>query len=266
MSEHHPLDNMPPSGLDRARARVEFRIDPKIKAVTEELDAINGGLARLRADSLPKVLQIKVGKREYTSIRRVEGTRISKREMPSETPFFHIIEYKVRADLVGEGEVGVLLVPWTLGAEPKGRDLIEFLESQGDVESHESWTSLLPMSIDRGRAFKLNEWKLGSSLSATVKRVEGELYTTTMPLVYVYTREKGRAIAIARRINPDQEGKITMLRNSYWWTKEEIAVQRQLDEKFAAFYVLVEGKSEQERQKEPGGAKRLEPRLSEVIS
>lgn len=262
MSEHHPLDDRAPSGLDRARAKLEFRLDPKIKAVTKELEAINRELAMLSVEGLPKILQVKVGKKEYTSIRRLEAPGITRREILNEDPYLHILDYKVRGATIGEGMVGVLLLPWTLGAEPVGRDVIEFLESQEDFDSLGGWGTTLPTSIDKGRPFKLNEWKLEHPLFASVKRAKGELYSQRE--IPIYTRILGRQIGIARRIIPDGEGMITMLRNSFWWTKEEIDVQRQLDEKFAAFYVLVEGKSEQERQEEPGGARKLEPRLSEV--
>ena len=264
MTEHHPLDERAPSGLDRARAKLEFRLDPKIKAVTKELEAINRELANLSVDGLPKKLQVKVGKREYTSIRRLEisGTGISRSEIPNEDPYLHILDYKIREGMIGEGMVGVLLLPWTLGAEPVGKDVIEFLESQEDFDNLGGWGVTLPTSIDKGRPFNLNEWNLKHPLFASAKRARGKLYSQReMP---IYTRILGRHIGIARRIIPDEEGMITMLRNSFWWTREEIGVQRELDEKFAAFYVLVEGKSEQERQDEPGGVRKLGLRPSEV--
>src|SRR3990167_11282985 len=96
MTEHHPLDERAPSGLDRARAKLEFRLDPKIKAVTKELEAINRELVNLSVDGLPKILQVKVGKREYTSIRRLEAPGISRSEIPNEYPYLHILDYKIR--------------------------------------------------------------------------------------------------------------------------------------------------------------------------
>lgn len=262
MSEHHPLDDETPGGLDRARARVEFRLDPKIRAVSEELDAINKELAKLSVDSLPKILQIKVGKREYTSIRRIESAGITRTEISGEDPFWQITDYKVREDLVGEGAVGAMLLPDLVYGEAKGRDLVEFLESQEDIESLHGWGTSLPVAIDRGIPFKLNEWRFGMPYFATVKRVKGELYGQRV--LPIFTRTKGRYIGVARRVIPDREGMITFRIPHF--VEKEADIQRELDQRFATFYVLVEGKSEQERQEEPGGARKLEPRLSEVIN
>jgi hypothetical protein len=266
MSEQHPLDEERPGGLDRARARVEFRLDPKIKAVSEELDALSLELAKLSGDSLPKILQVKVGKKEYTSVCRRESSGIARREISNENPYFHIIDYKIRANLVGEGAVGALLIPETLSAVAIGKDLVEFLESQeSDMERQTGWGTTLPVSLEKGRPFKLNEWKYERPDIVTVKCVDGKLYSQFgRRRIPIFTLEKGRRIAIARRVVPDEEGTITLLRNSYWWTTEEINAQRELDEKFATFYVLVEGKSEQEKQVGSGSVKKLEPRFSEV--
>jgi hypothetical protein len=268
MSELNPLDEERPTRLDRARARVEFRLGPKIQAATEELESINAELAKLNVDSLPKILQIKVGKREYTSIRRVESVGIRRKEVPSESPAFHIIDYSIRADLIDEGQVGAILIPST-HAVAKDKDLIEFLESQeSDIERETGWGTTLPVALEKGVPFKFNEWAYGGMpLFTTIKRVKGELFFIQTPYRYgqnIFTEEKGRRIAIARRVKPDQEGEVTLFRNDGWWTIAEIEVQRELDQKFVAFYVMVEGKSEQERQEEPGGLKRLGPRLSEV--
>lgn len=176
-------------------------------------------------------------------------------------PFRHIIEYKMDSRLLDDGMVGVLIAPFNFNVNPKGRDLMEFLEAQEDFEVHERWGSLLPMAISRGRPFKLNEWELIWPLVGVVKHQDGEFYVPSD--VLVGDREKGTFL-VARKIQPDSEGRIALLWNSYWWSQEEIDVQRELDEKFAAFYVLVEGKSEQERQEEPGGARKLEPRLAEA--
>lgn len=263
MPEQHPLDEEIPRGFDKAKAKVEFKVDTKVKEASLELEAINEELSKLTVDSLPKILQVKVGKREYTSIRRIESAGINRSEIPNEDPYLHILDYKIREGMIGEGMVGVLLLPWTMGAEPIGRDLIEFLESQEDFESHSGWGTTLPMSIDRGRPLKLNEWKMKWPLFVSVKRVKGKLYSQRGT---IYTHILDRHTVIARRIMPDEEGRITLFRNSYFWTKEEIDAQRELDEKFATFYVLVEGSSEQEKKEAPGNAKRLVPKLSEVTS
>ena len=261
MPEQHLLDEERPSGLDRARARVEFRIDPKIKAVSEELYAIDRELTKLSADSLPKILQIKVGKREYTSIRRIESTGITRTEISGEDPFWQMTDYKIRENLVGEGAVGVMLLPELMHGEAEGRELVEFLESQEDIESLYGWETSLPVAIDRGIPFKLNEWRFGTPYIATVKRVKGELYgQRALP---IFTRTKGRYIGVARKVIPKEEGMITF-RIPYMWTKEEADIQRVLDEKFATFYVMVEGKSGKERKEAPGGLKKLEPRLAEA--
>jgi len=243
MSEQHPLDDGKPGRLDRARAKLEFRLDPKVKAISEELEDINRELAELSVASLPKILLIKVGKREYTSVRRIESSGIRRREIPSENPAFHIIDYSVSADLIDEGQVGAILIPSTL-AVAKDKDLIEFLDSQqSDIERETGWGTTLPVALDKGVPFKFNEWAYGGTpLFATVKRVKGELFFIQTAYRYgpnIFTEEKGRRIAIARKVKPDQEGEVTLFRNDGWWTKEE---------------------------DEPGGSRRLEPRLSEATS
>lgn len=271
MPEHSSLDEKIPSSLDKARAKLEFRLDPRVKALSEEFDALEIELLKMRADSLPKILQLKSGKREYTSIRRLESSGIQRREIPSESenPAFHIIDYSVRADLIGEGQVGAVLIPSTSAADAKDKDLIELLESkESDIERETGWGTALPVALDKGVPFKFNEWGHGTPLYAMVKRVMGELFFVQSTFHHgpnIYTEEKGRRIAIARRVNPDQEGMVTLFRNTGdWWTIAEIEAQRELDQRFATFYVMVEGRSEQKRQEEPRGARKLEPRFSKV--
>lgn len=271
MTENRSLNEISPSNLDKARAKLEFRFDPKVKALSEEFHTLEFELLKMRVDDLPKILQLNAGNRDYISIRRLESTGIHRKEIPSGNPAFHIIDYSVRADLIGEGQLGAILIPSTTTASAKDKDLIELLESMNsDVERDTGWGDSLPLALTKGVPFKFNEWEQGTPSYAMVKREKGNLFFVQSTWIHgpnIYLEEKGRRIAIARRVNPDQNGMVTLFRNpSDWWTITEIEAQRDFDQRFATFYVMVEGKTEQKRQEEPASVRKLVPKFSKVTT
>ncbi|MCH7730217.1 hypothetical protein IID21_01650 [Patescibacteria group bacterium] len=268
MSEQHSA-NVTPTRLEKVKTKVEHRVNPTVRKLTEEFHSILETRQQFDIHNLPKVLQLTVGDREYTSIRRIDGNRIVKVEHPAEDndPFNHVIEYRVDASLLDEGMVGVIVTPEHFSAQPKDRELIEFLKTQGDFDDHEGWGTMLKTAILKGRPFKLVEWKLGTPLLGVVKRQGGELYVPSRIYFSKETEAKlPSLLGIAKKITPDGQGMITISDNYGWWSRDELQVQRDLDEKFATFYVMVEGSSEQEKKEAPGSAKKLEPKLSEVTS
>lgn len=248
-NDEHPIKPDRSGRITRLARQAEHELNPFKRETSRELGLLNEALrGQTNMEELPETLQVTIGEKEYTSVRRLEAGQLTQRELPSENPYHHIIEQAIDARLIKDGQVGVFLFPSTFGVMPVSEEAKEFLEKQDDVEDHNAWTTLLPMALDRGLDFKRADWSFANSGERMlVKKIDGR-YFTNLGNFSRATTPQGWPIEMVVEVKPDEEGKITLWHQSYMWNKKQIDVQREMNEKLGRMYILQEGSSDKEQE------------------
>jgi hypothetical protein len=254
-NDEHPIKPDRSGKITRLARRTEHELNPIKRQTSRELGLLNEALrGQINMEELPATLQVTVGEKEYTSVRRLEAGQLTERELPNENPYHHIIEQAVDAKLIKDGQIGVFLFPSTFGVLPVSEEAKEFLEKQGDVEDHNAWTTLLPMALDRGMDFKRADWSFANSgEKMLVKNVKGKYFINLGNFSRAATPQ-GWPIEMVVEVKPDEEGKITLWHQSYMWNNKQIDAQREMNEKLGRMYILQEGSSDKEQEEEPVGS------------
>ena len=109
--------------------RLDLSLDPQAKAARDRVSPVGMALKPYRHDvSLPKIMQVKAGEREFVSVRRFEGTQLeqfTERQDPeSGDAFDTIFTYSYPVEKLNEGQIAVLILPCDYSCKSKQRHII----------------------------------------------------------------------------------------------------------------------------------------------
>jgi hypothetical protein len=213
---------------------VEWRLDHHAKIAREELLSLQP-VFHPDLENPAKVLEIKTKDKEYVSIRRLQGDQLMRAaDTPSDSWNSSTI-FEVDPRFLPEGSIGILVFPST--ASCTNQEIWE------NYNLEDSWGQgfELEYALYYGAEYHGKDWKVCGPVTTFVKNQDGRIYRLWD------IQDQFDHKPSLNRIEPNSSGKLEIYSSGSYQTDEEIKVKRELWEKLAVFYVLIEGKSNKDR-------------------
>lgn len=209
---------------------------------------------QLRPDSLPKILELTVGEKQYVSIRRVDlGSLRLEAATDEEDIFTAKNSVFVPSNLLQNDEtIGILISPQIWCAEPKSQEIIDLLNEMEDYDDAWANSCKLQFFLQGGGRLDLAKWSFSSSpLDVAVVTMRGNKFWTPDASLPARDRQTGRSISGSRQVKPDQSGFLSLPFHSMFWSEADASAQVEVDKKFGRLYIAICGTSEKEGKREP---------------
>ena len=200
----------------------------------------------------PRILMISVGGREYTSVRRLGGDRLETEfDTPEEVEATKMTVLVPVSLLPDEGMIGVIGIPQTFNAIPKNTGDVKFINEKTDYNDNDGWSYYckLQFFLLGGGKYQKENWDFSKSPVSvrSVKRIGTKFFIK-------------KNSEMVEEIHPNQDGNLEVPFWGYYWEKEEVKIQKDLNNTTGIFYVLVEGSSEREtKDKKVSASQQLSP-------